>query len=97
MAQPTDECGIDAPYHAGALTRIVVSLQPQFGAGLPFKFKRPIWEEEITLCDYHLNPPDYEQPPNPVPPGWAPPEYRPGVASPEGIVVRLIWDGEIVT
>lgn len=94
--QPGDVCGVVADYHEGALTRIVVALQPQFGVGLPFRFVHPIWEEEVTLCEYHLNPPDYETPPDPLPEGWESPAYRFGVASPEGMPVRLVWAGEIV-
>lgn len=95
--QPTDVCGVDADYHDGPLYRIVFSLQPQIGVGLPFRFTRPIWEEEATLCHWHLYPPDYQTPPDPLPPGWTPPVYRLGVASAAGIPIRLIWTGQIVT
>jgi len=94
--QPTDVCGVEASHHEGALVRVVVGLQPQFGAGLPFKFIKPIWEEEVTLCEYHLYPPEFVTPPDPLPEGWEPPAYRMGVASDEGTPVRLIWAGEIV-
>lgn len=96
MSQPKDVCGVVADYHDGALYRIVVALQPQFGAGLPFQFTVPIWEEEVTICHYHLYPPDYETPPDPLPEGWQPPSYRPAVACPEGLPVRLVWAGEII-
>lgn len=97
MAQPTDVCGVEGCDRVEGLTRIVVSLEPLMGAGMPFRFKKAVWEEEITLCDYHLNPPDFVQPPDPLPEGWTPPAYRPGIASAEGITIRLVWSGEIVT
>ena len=92
MPQPTDVCGVVADFHDGSLIRVVLSLQPQMGAGLPFQFIRPIWEEEVTLCEYHLYPPEFEE----TPEGEAPPVYRMGVASLEGLPVRLVWSGEIV-
>ena len=96
QSQPDNVCGVADTTHSGALVRIVLSLQPQFGAGLPFRFTKPIWEEEATLCEYHLYPADYEEPPVPLPESWTPPVYRMGVASDEGVPVRLIWAGEIV-
>lgn len=96
QGQPDDVCGVDADYHDGPLHRIVLALQPQLGEGLPFRFVKPIWEEEVTLCQYHLYPPEYETPPEPLPPGWEPPAYRKAVACPEGLPVRLVWSGEIV-
>ena len=95
--QPSDVCGVEGCDRLTGLTRIVVSLEPTSGAGQPFRFKKPVWEEEITLCDYHLDPPDFVQPPDPLPPGWTPPVYRPGIATLEGMGVRLVWSGVIVT
>jgi len=97
IVQSASVCGVEGCDRLTGLTRIVVSLEPTVGAGLPFRFKKPIWEQEITICDFHLTPPDFVPPPDPLPPGWIPPSYRPGVASPEGIGVRLVWGGEIVT
>lgn len=77
--QPSDVCGVDDTYHEGALTRIVVALQPTAGADLPWRFTQPIWEEEISVCAYHMYPLAF-----------------PAVACPEGLVMRLVWDGEIV-
>ena len=94
--QPTDVCGIEADYHEGPLYRVVLGLQPTLGAGMPFHFSKPLWEEEATVCAYHLYPPEYEAPPDPLPEGWESPEYRAGPVSLEGHSVRLVWEGEIV-
>jgi len=89
--QPVDACGVEADYHSGALYRVVFELQPTLGPGMPFRFIRPLWEEEATLCEYHLYPPEFSTSTGEQP------VYRLGVASDEGIPLRLIWKGEIVS
>ena len=82
-------CGLDSTGHAGELTRIVMTLQPQYGAGMPYRFTTPLWEEEVTLCEAHLSPTWPESTSGPQGP-------RGSVASAQGMPVRLIWDGETV-
>ena len=91
--QPTDVCGIDdAANHAGELTRMVVALQPVFGDGVGLAFTKPIWEEEVSLCDYHRAAPEFQE----TPEGEEPPDYRIAYATASGLPVRLVWTGEIV-
>ncbi len=89
------ECEVVDIYHEGSVYRISLALQPQSGAGMPFQFADPLWKKNAWICDYHLNPPAYQIPPDPLPEGWQPPDYRPAVASAAGLPVRLVWDGVI--
>ena len=90
--QPIDVCGVGNGDCAGGLTRMVMALQPVFGDGVGFSFTTPIWEEEVTLCDYHRTSPSFEE----TPEGEEPPDYHMPVASVQGLPVRLVWTGEII-
>ena len=91
--QATDVCGInDAAHHAGELTRLVLALQPVFGDGVGLAFTHPVWEEEVTLCDYHRTSPEFQE----TPEDEDPPDYHTAFATTQGLPVRLVWTGEIV-
>lgn len=90
------ECAVEDSHHEGALSHVRLGLQPTSGLGMPWHFTTPLWQTTVWVCDYHLNPPAYEVPPDPLPEGWEPPAYRQPVCCPEGLIVRLVWEGEIV-